>query len=122
MNTGIHPIRNSRNGTCILKWKVNKITDRYNNYITFSYLSTDDELPIEMIEYTGNSSASQSPFAQILFNYKYRDDLSRYIYGGREFTRNILLDNIEIKTNGLQLKNMYLITRAIPYAYANCKK
>ena len=84
----------------ILIWKVNKISDRHNNYISFSYLDTDDEHPIGKIEYTGNSSLSLDPFAQVIFNYKNRSDVSTYCYGGKEFTRNILLDNIEIKSNG----------------------
>jgi RHS repeat-associated protein len=119
---GNTPDSKLKNGTSILKWKVNKITDRYNNYITFSYLSTDDELPIEMIEYTGNSSASQSPFAQILFNYMYRDDITRYVYGGKEFTRNILLDNIEIKTNGLLFKKYGFDYTGDGYTYAQLQK
>lgn len=92
-----------KNGTCILTWKLNKITDRYNNYIRFSYVATDDELPIDKIEYTGNGTA-QSPFAQILFNYKTRADVSSYVYGDKEFTRDILLDNIEVRNNGMVFK------------------
>jgi RHS repeat-associated protein len=92
-----------KNGTCILSWKLNKITDRYNNYIRFSYVTTDNELPIEKIEYTGNGT-SQIPFAQILFHYKTRADISSYIYGGKEFTRNVLLDNIEVRNKGLVFK------------------
>lgn len=92
-----------KNGTCILTWKLNKITDRYNNFIRFSYIVTDDELPIDKIEYTGNGT-SQSPFAQILFNYKTRTDISSYVYAGKEFTRDILLDNIEVRNNGRLFK------------------
>lgn len=92
-----------KNGTCILSWKLNKITDRYNNYIKFSYVSTDDELPIDKIEYTGNGT-SQNPFAYIQFNYKYRADISTYVYGGKEFTRDVLLDNIEVRKNGQLFK------------------
>lgn len=92
-----------KSGTCILTWKLNKITDRYNNYIRFSYLATDDELPIAKIEYTGNGTL-QSPFAQILFNYKTRTDVNSYVYAGKEFTRDILLDNIEVRNNGRPFK------------------
>ena len=111
-----------KNGTCIIRWKVSKISDRYNNYITFNYLSSDDELPIAMIEYTGNSAASQAPFARILFNYKTRTDISRYVYGGMQFTRNILLDNIEVKNNGMPFKKYSLEYNGDPYAYARLQK
>jgi len=89
--------------TCILSWKLNKITDRYNNFIRFSYVATDDERPIAMIEYTGNGTI-QNPFAQIRFNYKTRADVTSYVYGGKEFIRDILLDSIEIKNNGQPFK------------------
>jgi len=91
-------------GTCILTWKLNRISDRYNNSISFSYLTTDDELPIDKIEYTGNGSQ----FAQVLFNYKTRADVSYYVYGGKQFTRDILLDNVEVKNNGLTYKKYVL--------------
>lgn len=92
-----------KNGTCIISWKLNKITDRYNNYISFSYITGDNELPIDKIEYTGNGT-TQSPLAQILFKYKTRSDVSNYVYGGKEFTRNLLLDNIEIRNSGQVFK------------------
>lgn len=85
---------------CVLSWKVNKITDRHNNYISFSYIADDDEHPISKIKYTGNSSLSKSPFAEIVFNYKYREDVNRYFYGGEEFVRDILLSHIEVINNG----------------------
>jgi len=92
----------------ILSWKVNKITDRYNNYITYKYITSDDEHPIGIIEYTGNSSTSQEPFAQVLFNYKTRSDVSSYSYGSTNFTQDILLNNIEIRINGYSFKKYEL--------------
>ena len=96
-----------KNGTCIITWKLNKITDRHNNYIRFSYIDTDDELPVDKIEYTGHGT-SQNPFAQILFNYKTRADMSSYVYAGKEFSRDLLLDNIEVRCNG-QLFKKYVL-------------
>ena len=97
---------------CILSWKVNKISDRFNNYITFTYYSSDDERPVKTIHYTGNSATGQYPFAYIQFNYKYRSDVSDYFYGGKKFTRDILLDNIEVKYNGQSYKK-YVLTYMI---------
>ncbi len=99
-------IRNNQGS--ILSWRINKISDRYNNYIVFNYIASDDERPIGSILYTGNSSASQAPFASIQFNYKYRSDVHSYYYGGKEFIRNILLDNIEVKYNGQSFKKYNL--------------
>jgi hypothetical protein len=97
-----------RDGTCILTWKINKITDRYGNYITYTYFESDDERPILQIDYTGNSAAGKTPFAQINFRYTQRSDISTYVYGGKEFTRDILLDNIEVKNNGQIFKRYEL--------------
>ncbi len=99
-------IRNNEGS--ILSWRINKISDRYNNYIAFNYIVSDDERPIGSILYTGNSSASQAPFASIQFNYKFRSDVNSYYYGGKEFIRDILLDNIEVKYNGRSFKKYNL--------------
>lgn len=111
-----------KNGDCILTWKLNKVYDRYNNQITFSYLTTDDELPIAMIEYTSNSSDSQSPFARILFNYKSKVHTNSYIYGQKLFTSNILLENIEIISNGLTFRKYGFEYTGDPYSYAQLQK
>ena len=89
--------RVNRTGTTVLSWKLNKITDRFNNSITYSYYEYDDERPVTLISYNGNT-------AQIKFKYKQRSDVSNYVYGGIEFTRNILLDNIEITNNSVLFK------------------
>lgn len=89
---------------CVSVWKVNKITDRYGNCIFFSYLESDDERPILQIRYAGSTST----LAEVNFLYKQRSDLSTYVYGGKEFTRDILLDNIEIKNNGQTLRKYIL--------------
>ncbi len=99
-------IRNNEGS--ILSWRINKISDRYNNYIVFNYIVSDDERPIGSILYTGNSSVSQAPFASMQFNYKFRSDVNSYYYGGKEFIRDILLDNIEVKYNGQSFKKYNL--------------
>jgi YD repeat-containing protein len=98
-----------RDGSCVLTWKLNRITDRYSNYITFSYFDSDDEQLICQIDYTGNSAQGKSPFAQVKFHYKQRTDVSTYVYGGREFTRDLLLDNIEITNNGQAFKKHEMV-------------
>ncbi|MDD4190742.1 MAG: VCBS repeat-containing protein, partial [Mangrovibacterium sp.] len=89
----------------ILSWRVNKITDRDNNSVIITYYNStsDDEQPVKRITYNPNSSTG-SPLTRILFYYKYRADISRYCYGGTEFTRDVLLDRIEIENNGLLFK------------------
>ncbi|MDO8929082.1 MAG: SpvB/TcaC N-terminal domain-containing protein, partial [Bacteroidota bacterium] len=93
-----------RNASCILTWKINKITDRYGNSISFSYFESDDERPVLQILYAGTTST----LAEINFRYKQRSDISTYVYGGKEFTRDLLLDNIEMKNNGQTYKKYEL--------------
>lgn len=95
-------------GSCIYTWKINKITDRFNNYITFAYYDGVDEHPVYCIEYTGNSSEVTSPFAQINFRYNERPDKSFYYYGGKRFERKLLLDEIEITNNSSVYKTYHL--------------
>ena len=87
-----------REDTCILSWKLNKVSDRFGNYITYNYSEDDDEKPIARIDYTGNSTLSKDPFAHIYFRYKSRQDITSYVYGGAEFQRKLLLDHIEMRT------------------------
>jgi RHS repeat-associated protein len=94
---------------CIISWQVNKISDRNNNYIKFNYLVSDDQRPISSIEYTGNNSLSLLPFAEIIFNYKCRSDISSFCCGGKIFTRGKLLDNVEVRNNG-QLFKKYILS------------
>ena len=84
-------------GSTVHSWKLNKVSDRFNNSITYTYFEYDDERPIIQINYNGNN-------AQIKFNYKQRYDIGTYVYGGTEYTRNILLDNIEIINNSSLFK------------------
>ena len=100
--------RLKKSNGCILSWKLDRITDRFGNFMIFTYLDTDNEHPIWKIEYTFNNGQMQGVFSSITFNYKNRSDVSRYYYGGEEYTRNILLDNIVIVNNGQNYKTYEL--------------
>lgn len=90
--------------TCIIAWKLNKVTDRFGNYIIFTYLDTDDEKPISQIDYTGNAVLSIQPFAHIYFGYKTRTDISTTVYAGKEFIQDLLLTEIDIKISSGRFK------------------
>ena len=92
------------NGSSVLYWKVSKITDRYGNYMTFKYISSDDEHPVGEIDYTGNASQSTEPSVKIYFRYQYRTNVNQYVYGGKKFYGNILLHKIRITRNGHNYK------------------
>ncbi len=92
------------NGSSILYWKVNKITDRYGNYMNFNYISSDDEHPIGEIDYTGNASQSTEPSVKVYFRYQARSNVNQYVYGGKNFYSDILLIKIRITSNGQNYK------------------
>ena len=89
-----------KNSTTVLVWKLNKISDHFGNSITYKYYEHDDEHPIHKIGYNYGYPAGSDPGAEITFRYKRRADKSVYVSGGKSFTRDLLLDNIEITNNG----------------------
>ncbi|NQY08123.1 MAG: VCBS repeat-containing protein [Flavobacteriales bacterium] len=91
------------NTTAIL-WMVNKITDVYGNYVTFSYKQLGGQVAIEKIEYTGNQIANLDPYNKIEFFYDQREDSSFAYVGGDKIEINALLRRIEISTNGIIYK------------------
>jgi len=88
-----------RTSSCVLVWKLNKISDRFGNYVSYEYYAHDDEHPIHKIGYNYGNPAGTNAGAIITFRYKRRADKSVYVFGGNRFTRDLLLDNIEIKNS-----------------------
>jgi RHS repeat-associated protein len=72
------------NSTYTLHWLLNKITDRYGNYIQFSYSQnpvSGEYYPLE-VKYTGNINTGLLPYASIKFDYESRSDsVQRYLNG-----------------------------------------
>ena len=64
---------------CIVAWKINKVTDRFGNYMDYIYEDIDGESCLKKIEYTGNlnSSPSLQKYASIEFFYSTRKDQNR---------------------------------------------
>jgi len=58
----------------VLQWKLNKTIDRNGNYVLYNYTNSSSENVIQSIQYTGNAAASLTPYYNISFNYKNRDD------------------------------------------------
>lgn len=72
------------NGTTVIHWLLNRISDRYGNYITFSYYqnpTTGEYYPLQ-IDYTGNINTGLLPHASLKFEYENRiDSVQRYLSG-----------------------------------------
>jgi RHS repeat-associated protein len=87
--------------TSVLSWQINKITDFNGNEMTFIYYNSlnDNEINIQEIRYTGNSSNS----ARVTFNYIPLPELlgrNTHYVKGHPIQQTQLLRNIIISYNG----------------------
>ncbi len=67
-----------------LFWMLTKVTDTKGNYFTVSYTgnNSNNEIYPSRIDYTGNESASLSPYASLRFTYEANPDSAyTYVYG-----------------------------------------
>ena len=84
----------------VFSWKINKITDRYGNYLLFHYKSINNENVIDFIEYTGNDNAGVLPYNKIQFIYEEKTDKSFYFIGNG----NLQFGNVKLNSNLLLMK------------------
>ncbi|MDL2297311.1 FG-GAP-like repeat-containing protein, partial [Bacteroidales bacterium OttesenSCG-928-E04] len=101
-------------GGTVFNWLINKITDPFGNYMTFSYGNSNREIWIEQIDYTGNRSLT--PYARIKF--EYLSDGSHYRSGfvvGYEIKQTRLLEKIRIQYD----ENGFSDIRRYEFSYLN---
>ena len=106
----------------IRAWTVNQISDTASNYLTVTYncaatsgscTDTDrtvngEAYPLE-IDYTGNTSASVSPYNSIKFNYTGRSDTVSLYQAGASVTTTVLLTDVKTY-QGSNLVHDYQLT------------
>lgn len=92
----------------VLIWALNKVYDRFGNYIEFDYYNNQNngDYRITKISYTGNSNASLTPPTEIVFNYAPRSDKSKAWVSGSIVEVNDILTSIDINHNN-HLVNSY---------------
>ena len=97
------------NTSSVYMWRVNKIKDSNNNYITYTYEQTNGESYIKEIKYTGNSTTGLLPFNKVRFSYKssLRNDQNLKFIGGSQEPMTKLLDSIRVITYGDSLVRGY---------------
>lgn len=81
-------------------WYINKVSDNYGNFYTYSYRLENDELVIDKIEYTGNSNLSVEPYYSIQFVYNERQDKNIVFISDKAIKSNVVLSNIKIRSEG----------------------
>ena len=85
--------------TTVYLWRVNKITDRYGNYIKFTYNEINGESYLSKIDYTGNGSGTQ-PYNSLKFFYNARNDVNNPYVGGRLVPSTVILSSIRMEAEG----------------------
>ncbi|MFC1733406.1 RHS repeat-associated core domain-containing protein, partial [candidate division KSB1 bacterium] len=83
----------------VLKWNLNKISDRKGNYLKFEYyeISSNGETYPKYIEYTGNDLLSRPCYYRIIFNYDPgRPDISRYYVHGSLISTMERLQSVQV--------------------------
>ncbi len=86
---------NSGLSTITLAWPIKRITDIRGNYIEFNYNnSTDGQLKLNSIKYTGNSSGNISPQYSITFNYQEFSDPVLSFLGGRQLKNSLYITSV----------------------------
>jgi len=79
----------------VASWMINKIEDRFGNYMLFKYKQIDNEIVIDKIEYTGNFNKPVLPYNKVQFYYETKTDKSFYYVAGVKLNQNIILDKIK---------------------------
>ena len=106
-NTSDSKFLNADN-TKVLYWKLNRILYKDGNYIDYKYISSDNELLIDEINYTGNILTGMVPYNKIKFNYLIREDRNKSFEVGKAIMSNSLLNSLVITTeNNTAFKNYY---------------
>ncbi len=94
----------SDDGSNIVLWRLNKISDINGNYIEYIYINGFRDSRIDEIRYTGNVNTSLEPYNKIKFNYSVRTDVNTVFEAGASLSTKHLLDNITITHNSESVK------------------
>jgi RHS repeat-associated protein len=82
-----------------LVWYINKITDRFSNFMKFIYKNENGECVIQEIKYTGNTDANLLPYNRILFFYEKRTvDPNKIFFAGHAIKSEKLLYKIRVES------------------------
>ncbi|MBE7442059.1 MAG: VCBS repeat-containing protein [Flavobacteriales bacterium] len=97
----------SDDGTAVIYWRVNKISDPYGNYIEFVYKNDERHSRIDKIKYTGNTLANLMPYNTIQFYYDNRTDKNTAYVAGSTIKTNYILKKIEVRGDGQIARNYH---------------
>lgn len=104
------------NGSTVLNWYLNKVTDLNGNYMTYTYGKSGNEMWIDRIDYTGNEAAGLSPYARVQFEYDTGIHVGTVFAAGYAIRLTRLLRAVKVlyKNNG-----SYELVRQYNLSYSN---
>ena len=106
------------NGSTVLNWLLNKVTDLNGNYMTYTYGRSGNEIWINRIDYTGNVAAGLSPYARVVFEYDTGLHVGSVFVAGYEIRQTRLLRAISVlydNGGGYELVRQYRFTYSSDY-------
>jgi RHS repeat-associated protein len=95
----------------IIEWYVNKVVDRFGNYMLFEYyLTNGNDIVLKNIKYSGNDATNPAivPTNQINFYYALTNNTSFRSVAGYTINQTRLLQKIEITVEGAVFSKYYL--------------
>lgn len=97
-------------------WSVNKVSDRYSNYYTVSYLQDSGVNYPKTIKFSGNETNGSLPAREVMLNWGQTttrpDPISLYIGGGGRASIRYRLESINNNANNASYKLGYKISQA----------
>lgn len=96
----------SSSGGAVRSWFINKISDTYGNYISYTYNSNaaTGESYISRIDYGGNVGAGLSHKNSVIFDYNSRPDLERTYLKGGVFHLGVRIASIRTQVDGVGVR------------------
>ena len=77
-------------------WRMNRVTDKFGNYLRFTYNEINGESYISRIDYTG-SGTTQEPYNSLKFLYSQRSDINSTFIGGYKVPSTMILSSIRME-------------------------
>ena len=95
-------LKDGSNADQTLTWYLNKVSDNYGNYMTYSYNNSEGEVTLKEIAYTGNIGFA--PYNFIRFYYDKRQDENTSYLNGNALKNSLIVREIEVFCVGNSMK------------------
>ena len=90
-------------GTQVRAWAINRVSDKQNNYSTYSYVASNSngEHYLSRIDYTGNTATGRTPASAVQFVTEARPDAPARYHAGSTIKTAVRVKTIQTFTDGV---------------------